>query len=160
AHGGNSKQASFRYFFVRRDGDQNQPVLYVRDERDGPNRVLVDPNALASEGTVALDWWSPSQDGSLVAYGLSENGSQESTRHVRDVVGGRDLRDPITRTRFSSVAWLPGAKAFFYTRSPKKGAVPEGEEHYHRRVYLHELGTLPDTADPEIFGEGRAMTDS
>src|SRR5262249_55967814 len=64
-----------RYFYTKREGKQNQPVLYVREGVHGKDRSLVDPNALAADGTVALDWWFPSRDGSLLAYGLSRNGS-------------------------------------------------------------------------------------
>src|SRR4029079_17286137 len=66
-----------RYFYTRRDGKQNQAVLYVRDGLAGQDRALVDVNALAADGTRALDWWVPSEDGALVAYGISADGSEE-----------------------------------------------------------------------------------
>jgi prolyl oligopeptidase len=93
-----------RYFFTRREGEQNQPILYVRDGVQGKDRVLLDPNALAKDGTIALDWWFPSQDGSLLAYGISKDGSEQSTLHVCDVATGKNLADVIERTRYSSVA--------------------------------------------------------
>jgi len=148
-----------RYFYSRREGQQNQPVLYVRDGVDGNDGVLLDPNQLSSEGVTALDWWSPSEDGSLVVYGLSQNGDEESTLHVRDVVTKRDLGDRIARARFASVAWLPDSKSFYYTRYPTKGTVPAGEEGYHRAVYHHRLGEDP-ARDPLVFGGDRPMTDS
>ena len=67
------------YFPTRRDGQQNQPVLYVRKGFDGKDDVLVDVNQLSKDGTVALDWWQPSHDGKYVAYGTSESGSEMST---------------------------------------------------------------------------------
>ncbi|MET0595556.1 MAG: hypothetical protein ABW133_22845, partial [Polyangiaceae bacterium] len=88
-----------RYFHERREGQQNQPILYVREGVQGKDRVLLDPNQLAKDGTVALDWWFPSRDGKLLAYGLSKDGSEKSTLHVRDVATGKDLDDKIDRTR-------------------------------------------------------------
>jgi prolyl oligopeptidase len=146
------------YFYTKREGDQNQPILYVRDGVHGKDRVLLDPNLLAKDGTVALDWWFPSEDGSLLAYGVSRNGSEQSTLHVRDVASGQDRPDTIERTRYSSVAWLPDNKGFYYTRYPKVGSVPKGQENYHRHVFYHVLGTDP-AVDPKVFGEGRPAED-
>ena len=78
-----------RYFYSRRDGRQNQPVLYWREGVDGEDRVAVDPNALNAAGTTALDWYYPSEDGRLLAYGLSENGSEQSVLHVLELDTGR-----------------------------------------------------------------------
>ena len=139
-----------RYFYQRRDGRQNQPVLYVREGRDGEDRVLIDPNQLDAQGTTALDWFYPSEDGRLLAYGLSENGSEQSLLHVLEVDSGAPLPDRIPRTRSADLAWLPDGSGFYYTRYPAEGEVPEGEEHYHRSVFFHRLGT--DSArDPLIF---------
>src|SRR5208282_5242053 len=91
--------AKGRYFYSKREGKQNQAILYVREGLRGKERVLVDPNQLAADGTVALDWWFPSRDGILLAYGLSRNGNEQSTLHVRDVATGKDLDDVIERTR-------------------------------------------------------------
>ena len=140
--------AQGRYFYQRRDGRQNQPVLYVRDGVDGADRVLLDPNALSVEGTTALDWFHPSEDGTLLAYGLSDDGSEESVLRVMDVASERILSEAIAGTRACDLAWLPDASAFYYTRYPAAGTVPEGEEQYHRAVYFHELGT--DTADDTL----------
>jgi len=118
-----------RYFYQRRDGRQNQPVLYVREGRDGEDRVLIDPNHLDAQGTTALDWFYPSEDGRLLAYGLSENGSEQSLLHVLEVDSGAPLPDRIPRTRSADLAWLPDGSGFYYTRYPAGGEVPEGEEH-------------------------------
>ena len=147
-----------RYFYTRRDGKQNQAVLYVRDGLDGADRALVDVNALAADGTRALDWWVPSEDGALVAYGVSADGSEESVLHVRDVATGRDLPDEIARTRACSLAWFPDGKGFYYTRYPTAGTVPDGEEKYHRSVFRHRLGDDP-ARDEKIFGAGRDLKD-
>jgi prolyl oligopeptidase len=137
-----------RYFYQRREGRENQPVLYVRDGVGGADRVAVDPNTLDPAGTTALDWYYPSDDGRLLAYGLSQNGSEQSVLHVFDVEAGTHLPDRIPRTRAADLAWLPDASGFYYTRYPAPGEVPEGEEHYHRAVYFHALGA--DPADDEL----------
>jgi prolyl oligopeptidase len=139
-----------RYFYQRRDGRQNQPVLYVREGRDGEDRALVDPNGLDAQGTTALDWFYPSEDGRLLAYGLSENGSEQSLLHLLEVDSGAPLPDRIPRTRAADLAWLPDSSGFYYTRYPAPAEVPEGEEHYHRAVYFHRLGTDP-AGDPQVF---------
>ncbi|HWG87653.1 MAG TPA: prolyl oligopeptidase family serine peptidase [Candidatus Acidoferrales bacterium] len=163
-----------RFFYVRRDGRQNQPVLYVRQGVSGQDRVLLDVNALAPDGTVALDWFYPSPDGKFVAYGTSPNGSEISTLEIVEVIDAgatndnsrekaspehasvRMLPEKIWRTRAASVAWLPDSSGFYYTRYPRPGDVPPGEEVYHRHVFLHKIGE-PGNADglkdAEIFGQ-------
>ena len=143
-----------RYFYQRRDGRQNQPVLYVRDRVHGEDRVAVDPNGLDPAGTTALDWFYPSDDGSLLAYGLSENGSEQSVLHVLHTTRGSHLADRIPHTRAADLAWLPDNTGFYYTRYPGSGAVPAGEEHYHRAVFFHPLGADP-AADPLIHQPAR-----
>jgi prolyl oligopeptidase len=153
-------------FYERRDGEQDQPVLYVRRVDDargaargpgavgGPGaaeRVLIDTNALDPSGTTALDWWIPSLDGNLLAYGLSEGGSERSVLRVRDVESGRDHSDVIPHCRAASIAWEPGGAGFYYTRYPAPGEVPAGEENYRRRVFHHRLGR-PWPQDPLVFG--------
>jgi prolyl oligopeptidase len=146
------------YFYTRREGMQNQPVLYVREGVDGKDRVLVDPNQLAADGTIALDWYEPSESGKYLAYGTSPSGSEMSTLHILETKTGNPLPDTIERTRACSIAWMPDGSGFYYTRYPKKGDVPDGQEVYNRHVFYHELGTDPVT-DPKIFGEGRDAED-
>jgi len=146
------------YFHTRREGNQNQPILYVREGLEGQDRVLVDVNKMSSDGTVALDWWFASDDGKYVAYGTSPSGSEESTLHIAETATGKVLPDTIDRTRFASIAWMKDSSAFYYTRHPKKGEVPEGEEVYHVKVFFHRMGTDP-AKDPLIFGEGRNPQD-
>jgi len=150
--------AGKHYFYTKREGMQNQPVLYVRDELSGPDRVLVDANQLAADGTIALDWFEPSDNGKYVAYGTSPSGSEMSTLHVIETKTGTILPDSIDRTRAASIAWLHDNSGFYYTRLPKKGDVPPGQEMYNRHVFFHLLGSPVETDDP-IFGEGRDPED-
>src|SRR5581483_8121011 len=146
------------YFYTRRDGQQNQPVLYVREGTDGADRALVDANRMSADGTVALDWWFPSETGKYVAYGTSPGGSEESTLHIIETATGKVLGDWIERTRFASVAWKNDDAGFYYTRHPRKGEVPPGDEVYYVKVFYHALGADP-ARDPLVFGEGRNAQD-
>ena len=146
------------YFFTRREGTQNQPVLFVRDSVHGADRALVDVNQLASDGTIALDWWAPSDDGKYVAYGTSPSGSEMSTLRIIETATGKLLPDSIPRTRAAAIAWKLDNSGFFYTRYPSKGEVPAGEEVYHRHVFYHVLGTDP-AKDPLVFGNQLAPED-
>ena len=146
------------YFYTRREGNQNQPVLYVREGLNSADRVLVDVNKMSTDGTVALDWWFPADDGKYVAYGTSPNGSEESTLRIVESATGKLLPDTIERTRFASVAWKKDNSGLYYTRHPKKGDVPAGEEVYHVKVFYHEMGSDP-AKDALIFGEGRNAQD-
>jgi len=147
-----------RYFYTKREGTQNQAVLYVRDGVHGKDRALLDINALAKDGTIALDWYYPSKDGKLLAYGLSKDGSEVSTLHIRNVDTGKDLPDKIERTRACSLAWLNNNSGFYYTRYPAVGSVPKGKENYYRHVYLHHIGGDPKD-DARVFGDGRNPED-
>ncbi len=150
--------AGHHYFYTKREGLQNQPVLYVRDGLEGADRVLVNANQLAADGTIALDWFQSSDNGKYVAYGTSQSGSEMSTLHVIETKTGTILPDAIERTRAASIAWLHDNSGFYYTRYPNKGDVPLGQEVYNRHVFFHLLGSPVDSDDP-IFGEGRDPED-
>ncbi|HWZ93479.1 MAG TPA: S9 family peptidase, partial [Polyangiaceae bacterium] len=107
-----------RYFFTRRGGTEDQPRLFVQDGPHGTERVLFDPNREATTGPVSLDWYYPSLDGRLLAYGTSRDGSEDSALRVRDVATGADVEDRIPRTRHASVAWAKDGDRFYYTRYP------------------------------------------
>ncbi|MFI0355086.1 prolyl oligopeptidase family protein [Actinomadura sp. 9N407] len=146
-----------RRFFTRRTAGQEHPVLYTVDPA-GTERVLVDPMALDPGGTTTLDGWQPDKEGRRLAYKISQGGDEESLLYVLDVATGERIEGPIDRGRYSAASWLPGGEAYYYVRRLPPGSVPEGEEQYHRRVYLHRVGTDPETEDVLIFGEGRDKT--
>lgn len=145
-----------RQFFVRRTAEQEHAVLLTVDP-DGTERVLVDPVTVDPSGGTTLDAWQPSKEGRLLAYQLSAGGTEESVLHVLDVATGQHVDGPIDRARYSPVAWLPGGEAFFYVRRVAPDQVPADEAQYHRRVWLHHLGTNPDD-DALVFGDGLDMT--
>jgi len=141
-----------RYFYERRDGRQNQAVVYMREGME--ERALIDVNALAPDGTIALDWWYPCHQGRYVAFGTSANGSELSTLQVIEAGSGRMLVEKIERTRAASVAWLPDSSGFYYTRFPRPGEVAPGEEMYNRRVFFHKLAESDNAGgeqDPLVF---------
>jgi prolyl oligopeptidase len=145
-----------RCFFMRRTGDQQFMVLYTIDP-DGTERVLLDPMEIDPSGLTTLDSWQPSKEGDLLAYQLSEGGTEESVVRVMDVATGEVVDGPIDRARYSPIAWLPGGGAYYYVRRVDPAGLPEDEQQFHRRVWLHRLGADPDT-DVEIFGAGRTIT--
>jgi prolyl oligopeptidase len=126
-----------RYFFTRNDGLQNQPVLYVAPSLEAEPRVLLDPNALSKDGTVALSGTAVSEDGTLLAYEISEAGSDWTTVRVRDVGTGRDLEDRVDWVKFSESSWTRDGLGFFYSTYPDhdttgKVALKNQSLHYHR----------------------------
>jgi prolyl oligopeptidase len=141
-----------RRFFMRRSAEQEHAVLLTVDP-DGTERVLLDPIAIDAGGTTTLDSWQPSKDGRLLAYQLSEGGDEESVLRVMDVATGDIVDGPIDRCRYSPVGWLPGGESFYYVRRLPTADVPDGEEQYHRRVWLHRVGTDAAT-DALVFGTG------
>ena len=142
-----------RYFYSRREGDQSQPVVYVREGREGEDRELLDPNAMSEDGTTTVDWYVPSKDGKLLAYGKSVEGTETSTMYILDVDSGSELPDVFPKVRFANPQWLEDGSGFYYSRPVDVESIGPGEELYDRRVFLHKLGRgFAD--DPVIFGEG------
>jgi len=146
-----------RRFFLRREPAGEHAAL-ITSAPGGPDRVLIDPMALDPSGATTLDAWAPDKEGRLLAYQVSRGGDEESVLQVMDVTTGEHAGEPIDRCRYTEVAWLPGGKSFYYVRRLPPEAVPADEAQYHRRVYLHTVGT-PAGADTLIFGEGRDKTD-
>ena len=140
------------YFHTRREGKENQPILYVRKGVGGKDETLVDANQLSKDGTVALDWWQASHDGKYLAYGTSQSGSEMSTLRIVETASHSFLPDMIERTRAASIAWKPDNSGLL-SRYPKKGEVAEGQEVYNRHVFYHPLGGDP-AKDPLVFGAG------
>ena len=145
-----------RQFFLRRAADQEHSVLMTVAPGE-PERALIDPMALDPSGATTLDHWAPDNEGRLLAYQLSAGGDEESMLRVTDILSGELAEGPIDRCRYSPIAWLPGGKAFYYVRRLPPAVLPPGEEQYHRRVYLHTVGT-PADEDILIFGAGRDKT--
>jgi prolyl oligopeptidase len=138
-----------RYFYLRNDGLQNQSVLYITERLNAEPRVLLDPNQLSKDATVALSEFVPSPDGRLVAYSLSDGGTDWRTWHFRDVATGKDLPDVLRFIKFVPIAWTADSKAVYYARFPLK-TDGKGDDTKQREVYWHKLGAN-GASDPLIF---------
>src|SRR6202042_999524 len=145
-----------RQFSPGRDAGQEHAVLYTATPSGG-ERILIDTTAVDETAVTTLDAWQPDLDGRLLAYQLSQGGDEESLLRVMDVTTGEDVDGPIDRCRYTGVAWLPGSKAFYYTRRLPPDEVPAGEEQFHRRVYLHYVASSAED-DILVFGAGMEKT--
>ena len=128
------------YFFSYNSGLQPQAEFYVQEEAAGTPRVLIDPNTFSEDGTAALTAVEASPDGSLLAYAVSQDGSDRQEIRVRDVRTGFDLTDRLDWVKFASIAWTPDATGFYYLRFPETGTVAVEDEQYFGRIYFHRLG--------------------
>ena len=144
-----------RYFYRRNSGLQNQAVLYWQQGEHGEAKVLLDPNTLRADGTVALQSTSVTEDGKLLAYSLAEAGSDIEKIHVRRVDTGEDLPDVVDWVKFSGISWLKDGSGFYYSSF----GVPRTEDEkaqalkhvggFHK-LYFHRLGT-PQSEDRIVF---------
>jgi prolyl oligopeptidase len=160
-------QEGGRYFWSRNDGLQQQSVIYTAPTLTATPTVALDPNTLSKDGTVALTGLVPSKDGRLLAYGIAGAGSDWQRWRVRDLATGTDLADQIEWVKFSTAAWTPDSKGFFYSRydEPKAGTALTGAN-YFQKLYYHRIGT-PQSADTLIaenpadknWGYGARATD-
>jgi prolyl oligopeptidase len=140
-----------RYFYFKNDGLQNQSVLYTLKHLADEPRILLDPNQLSMDGTVALSGIAVSEDGKLLAYGLSTAGSDWQEWKVRDVETGEDLEDHLRWIKFSGVSWTSDHQGFFYSRYDEPNEKTKLEDvNYYQKLYYHQLGT-PQTADLLIY---------
>jgi len=155
-----------RYFFSKNDGLQNQSVVYMQKSLGGQATVVIDPNKLSEDGTVALRNEEYSHDGKLLAYGISGSGSDWQKIHIRDVDTGKDFEEVLEWCKFSSIAWKHDNSGFYYNRFPADGEVPEEDRNNYSKVYWHEAGTpqsqdvlvYEDPANKE-YGFGPTITD-
>jgi prolyl oligopeptidase len=139
-----------RYFYTRNSGLQNQSVLYTVNTLDGQPQMILDPNTLSSDGTVAVSGLQVSPDGKLLAYSLSSSGSDWQEWKVRDVTTSKDLSDHLKWVKFSGVSWTRDGKGFFYSRYDEPKADALKAVNYFQKVYYHKLGT-PQTEDVLVY---------
>jgi prolyl oligopeptidase len=131
-----------RYFYFKNDGLQNQSVLYTLESLDGEPKVLLDPNKLSTDGTVALSSLAISDDGNFMAYGLSNAGSDWIEYKVKDVETGEDLVDHLKWIKFSGASWTKDNQGFFYSRYDEPNDKTKLEDvNYYQKLYYHRLGT-------------------
>ena len=139
-----------RYFYSHNSGLQNQNVIYWNEGLKGEPKVLLDPNTLSADGTVAISGLSITDDGSLAAYSIADAGSDWVKWHVRDVTTGKDLTDIVEWSKFSGAAWLKDGSGFFYEGYDAPAAEALKAANYFHKVFFHKLGT-PQSEDKLIF---------
>ncbi len=156
-----------RYFYSRNDGLQNQSVLYTAKTLSETPRVLLDPNTLAADGTVALAGTAVSPNGKFLAYSTAASGSDWNEIKVRDIATGKDLADHIKWVKFSNTAWAADGSGFYYSRydEPTEESKLAGVN-YFQKVYFHKLGTEQSAdalvyhrPDQKEWGFGAEVTD-
>ena len=144
-------QEGGRYFFTRNDGLQNQAVLFTVASLEAEARVLLDPNTLSKDGTVALAGTAVSDDGKHLAYGVAEAGSDWNTWKVRSVDSATDLPDTLRWVKFSGASWTKDGKGFFYSRYAEPVAGSERKNvNLDHKLYYHKLGT-PQSEDVLVY---------
>jgi prolyl oligopeptidase len=159
-------QEGGRYFFEHNDGLQNQNVLFVAESLNAAPRLLLDPNTLSADGTVALAGTAISDDGKLLAYGLATSGSDWNEWHVRDVDTGKDLADDLKWVKFSGASWSKDGKGFYYSRYDEPKGAAMRDANYFQKLYYHRLGTaqsedklIYERADNKEMGFAGSVTD-
>ena len=160
------QQQGGRYFYQHNNGLQNQNVLLVAESLNAEPRVLLDPNGLSSDGTVALAGTAYTDDGKLLAYGTAASGSDWQEWHVRDVNTGKDLPDLIKWVKFSGASWTKDGKGFYYSRYDEPKGTALRDTNYFQKLYYHTLGTaqsedklIYERPDNKELGFGGQATD-
>ena len=144
-----------KYFYTRNDGTKDQSVLYVADALDAPPRVLVDPNGKRDDATIALSQWVPSPDGAMLAYALSDGGTDWNTWHFRRVADGGDLPVVLKFSKFHAVSWARDNSGVYYSQYPLKAGqsaatAERGDDAGRPDIYFHKLGDA-QSADRLVY---------
>ncbi|RQH21090.1 S9 family peptidase [Okeania hirsuta] len=139
-----------RYFYYKNDGLQNQSILYTLPTLDAEPKVLIDPNKLSEDGTVALSGIAISKDGKLIAYGISKSGSDWQEWRIKNIETGEDLPDVLQWIKFNVPAWKNDNQGLFYSRYEQPQARELEETNYVQKIYYHRLGT-PQSDDVLIY---------
>ena len=133
-----------RYFYSYNDGLQNQSVFYMKKSLDGQPSIVINPNLLSKDGTVAINGMALSEDGTLLAYALTQSGSDLQKIKVRNIDTTKDYKETINFGRFTSIAWKHDNSGFFYNRYPDPNTVAKEDCFNYNKVYFHKLNTQQD----------------
>jgi len=145
-----------KLFVYKSDPRLQQPLIVTLGSPDdlGSERAVVDPNALSASGQIAIDWFSVSLDGKMLAVSLSRGGSEAGDLHLYDVASGRETGEVIPHvqngTAGGSMAFAPGGGGFWYTRYPRGNERPPGDAGLYQQVWFHRIGTATETDTYEI----------
>lgn len=138
------------YYSWKNDGLQNQYVLSRQAQPQGSGKIALDPNTLSADGTVSVGVTAISEDGTKLAYGISDAGSDYEELHFKDLDTGKELPDIVTGLHNSSVDWHPDLSGVYYNRYPEAGSIPDAKPNTHNQVYFHKLGS-PQSQDQLIY---------
>jgi prolyl oligopeptidase len=155
-------------FYARNSGLQRQSVWYVRGSLDGAERMVIDPNTLSPDGSVALAGFSPSPDGRYLLYGVSQGGADWRTLLVQDLASAKQLADTVRWLKGGGSSWTKDGNGFFYSRFPEPEPGKQLQSAIRdEKIYYHRIGTSqaqdqliyarPD--QPEWFVEGGVSED-
>jgi prolyl oligopeptidase len=145
-------------FAMRYQPPQQQPTLVIMRSADDPAsaKIIFDPNAASSKGSLSVDFYVPSFGGKYVAAAISENGSEDASAHVIEVTTGKELADIVPRVNFAtgggSIAWKADSSGFYYTRYPQGNERPPEDANFYQQVYFHKLGADPKQ-DAYVIGK-------
>ncbi len=132
------QQEAGRLWFRKNTGLQKQSVLYQEAGTGGPPALVLDPNALSPDGSIAIAQWSVSPDGRTLGYTTAVGGSDLQDIHLRDLATGRDLRDTVARVKFTSISWTRDSKGFYYARY--RGSANLRDANTHDQLWYHVVG--------------------
>lgn len=131
-----------KYFYFKNDGLQNQSVMYIAKSIDDPGKVLLDPNKLSVDGTSSLAGLSISDDGKIMAYGVSTGGSDWRQWRFLNIETGKHLKDELNNIKFSGVSWTKDGKGVYYSRYPAPNEETKLEDAvFNQKLYYHSIGT-------------------
>jgi prolyl oligopeptidase len=149
------RDAEGAFFFTRRGKGQETFKLYRRD-RAGAETLLVDPDDWQKETGKphAINYFSPSHDGRLVAFGVSALGSENASIYVIETATRKRIGQPIDRAQYPWINWRPDSRSFFYLRQQEmKPGMPATERYQYARSWLHVVGAAPGS-DIAVAGAG------
>ena len=140
-----------KYYFFKNDGLQNQSVLYVQEELGGESTLVLDPNKFSEEGTTSLGSISFNKNGNLLAYQISEGGSDWRSIFIKDLETGKTLKDELKWIKFSGISWFKNG--FFYSRypEPEEGKALSAKNEFHQ-IFYHKIGT-PQSEDVLTYAD-------